>query len=141
MKLCFVSVNGPRETYFVDEPRSFLRLEQAGMRAASMVYKAHGLSLYRLVRKVTKCTHHRSLQKFSEFGEPQIQIECHRTLGTFLPSSRLFYLQFVSKNRERCTGLVRWTNVPKGRNGAYNPKFSSIWTTVYRRSLRHYTEL
>jgi hypothetical protein len=21
MKLCFVSVNGPRETYFVDEPR------------------------------------------------------------------------------------------------------------------------
>jgi hypothetical protein len=23
MKLCFVSVNGPRETYFVDEPRTF----------------------------------------------------------------------------------------------------------------------
>jgi hypothetical protein len=23
MKLCFISVNGPRETYFVDEPRSF----------------------------------------------------------------------------------------------------------------------
>jgi hypothetical protein len=22
MKLCFVSVNGPRETYFVDEPRN-----------------------------------------------------------------------------------------------------------------------
>jgi hypothetical protein len=24
MKLCFVSVNGPRETYFVDEPRTIL---------------------------------------------------------------------------------------------------------------------
>jgi hypothetical protein len=23
MKLCFVSVNGPRETYFVDEPRKW----------------------------------------------------------------------------------------------------------------------
>jgi hypothetical protein len=24
MKVCFVSVNGPRETYFVDEPRTFI---------------------------------------------------------------------------------------------------------------------
>jgi hypothetical protein len=24
MKLCFVSVNGPRETYFVDEPRKII---------------------------------------------------------------------------------------------------------------------
>jgi hypothetical protein len=26
MKLCFVSVNGPRETYFVDEPRILIFL-------------------------------------------------------------------------------------------------------------------
>jgi hypothetical protein len=28
MKLCFVSVNGPRETYFVDEPRIRRDLEE-----------------------------------------------------------------------------------------------------------------
>jgi hypothetical protein len=27
MQLCFVSVHGPRETYFVDEPRTFRNFE------------------------------------------------------------------------------------------------------------------
>jgi hypothetical protein len=40
MKLCFVSVNGPRETYFVDEPRIIDLFDQVLVLFSPCKYKA-----------------------------------------------------------------------------------------------------
>jgi hypothetical protein len=49
MQLCFVSVHGPREPYFVDEPlinatamKTFLPLEAIGWLASGLIFQEQG---------------------------------------------------------------------------------------------------
>jgi hypothetical protein len=45
MQLCFVSVHGPRETYFVDEPRTIEELLGRKNRGSSPENREYGLGI------------------------------------------------------------------------------------------------